>query len=294
MAVLEAEIQDDYPPTLDVVKELSYKLNKDGSEGHHVQKAKTTYPMTKVQADKLLCYDYVPFNPGSPKDRIEKLWEAGWKPHEKTKTHQEFLRTKPGHSWGKAVSKMTKDFWDDKKEHFEKYGWTCSEENLETLPATAPPAARKLARWLTLEGRRSSLVEWLGQVKDDGAIHGKVWHIGAWTGRCSHSDPNTANISAVWPEKKPVKTAVDEVKKRYDTAMRSCWKARDNCWLVGVDAEGIQLRILADYLWRHFDAPEYAEAIVRGRKEDETDIHNVNRRALGLEHVDRDSAKTFV
>jgi hypothetical protein len=294
MAELESQIQEDYPPTLEVVKTLSYRLNKDGSEGVHIKKARETYPMVQVDGTDFLCYDYVAFNPGSPKDRIEKLWEAGWKPHEKTKTHQEFSRTKPGHAWGKSVSKMSQDFWDEKKNHFAYYGWTCSEENIATLPADAPQAARKLAQWLTLEGRRSSLVEWLGQVKPDGRIHGKVFHIGAWTGRCSHSDPNTANISAVWPEKKDAKTAVEEVKKAYDTQMRSCWTASKDCWLVGVDAEGIQLRILADYLWRHFDSPEYAEAIVRGRKEDETDIHNVNRRALGLNHVDRDDAKTFI
>ena len=244
MAQLEAEIQEDYPPQLQQVNELNYKINKDGTEGVHVQNAKTKYAMTKVEGDKFVCYDYVAFNPGSPKDRIDKLWEAKWKPFDKTKTHQNFLRTKPGMDWG-AVKRMTQEFYDDKKAHFEVYGWTCSEDNLETLPESAPPAARKLAKWLTLEGRRSSLVEWIGQIKEDGRIHGRVWHIGAWTGRCSHSDPNTANISAVWPSKKPVKTAVDEVKYRYDTAMRSCWRVEEDDWLVGVDAEGIQLRILA-------------------------------------------------
>jgi DNA polymerase-1 len=293
MTSLEAEIQEDWPPQLQEVHQIIYKINKDGSEGHHVQKSKQKYAMTKVDGENLICYDYVPFNPGSPKDRIEKLWEAGWKPFEKTKTHQEFSRTRPGQDWGKT-NRMTQAFWQEKKDHFDYYGWTCSEDNLETLPQSAPPAARKLAQWLTLEGRRSSLVEWLGQVKEDGRIHGKVWHIGAWTGRCSHSDPNTANISAVWPSKKEAKTPVDVVKKTYDTAMRSCWKVPDDCWLVGVDAEGIQLRILADYLWRHFDAPDYAEAIVKGRKEDETDIHNLNKKALGLNHIDRDDAKTFI
>jgi DNA polymerase-1 len=36
------------------------------------------------------------------------------------------------------------------------------------------------------------------------------------------------------------------------------------------------------------------QAIVEGRKEDGTDIHNVNRRALGLDHIIRDDAKTFI
>lgn len=292
MGILEKEIAEDYPPKLEHVKTINYTIKKDGEEGAHVQKAKQDYPLAKVEGDKLLCYDYVPFKPGSPKDRIEALWEAGWKPHEKTKTHQQFSRTKPGQDWGKT-KRMTEEFWQAKKDHFDIYGWTCSEDNLATLPAKAPAGARKLAQWLTLEGRRSSLVEWLGQVKDDGRVHGRVMHIGAWTGRMSHSDPNTANISSVWPEKKPAKTAVDEIKKKYDTAMRSCWKVPDGKVQVGTDAAGIQLRILADYLARHFDAHDYIEAIVSGRKEDDTDIHNMNRKALGIPHVDRDMAKTY-
>jgi len=39
---------------------------------------------------------------------------------------------------------------------------------------------------------------------------------------------------------------------------------------------------------------DYVDAICTGRKENETDIHNLNRKALGLEHVTRDMAKTFI
>ena len=60
--------------------------------------------------------------------------------------------------------------------------------------------------------------------------------------------------------------------------------------LIGTDAEGIQLRILAHYL-RNDD---YVKAITTGSKEDKTDIHSVNRRALGLNHITRDHSKTFI
>ena len=83
----------------------------------------------------------------------------------------------------------------DRGAKFAKYGWTLSEANLNTLPETAPAGGKRLAEWLTLEGRRSSLVEWLGHVKDDHRIHGSFAHIGAWTGRMSHRNPNQANIS---------------------------------------------------------------------------------------------------
>jgi DNA polymerase I-like protein with 3'-5' exonuclease and polymerase domains len=149
-----------------------------------------------------------------------------------------------------------------------------------------------LAKWLTLEGRRSSLVEWLGQVGEDGRIHGTINNIGAWTGRCAHKAPNTANIPSAFHGEP--KTAVEEVKKNYDSHLRACWTTPSGSWLVGTDADGIQLRVLADYLWRYFDADQYAQAIMQGKKEDETDIHNVNKRALGLNHATRDMAKTFI
>lgn len=336
MEKLEAELQEDFPPKLEHVHSVQYRMRSttetwpvvegkavetipagkqqdtykggqkagqgktkqvtipDSELSSITQAAMDKYPITRQDGGFLLCYDYVPFKPGSAKDRIDVLNKAGWKPFEKTKTHQKFSRTNPGDPWGKSVPKMSVEFWEEKKAHFEVYGWAVNEDNLATLPDTAPEGAKKLAQWLTLEGRRSSLVEWLGQVQEDGRIHGSTIGIGAWTGRGAHKEPNTANISSVWPEDRPARTPVEEIKKRYDTEMRASWIVPEGSWLVGVDADGIQLRVLADYLWRHFDAPEYAETILSGDKKKGTDIHNVNRKALGLDHVTRDDAKTFI
>ena len=189
---LEAEIEKDYPPQLLPVNTIKNRVTKEGEPYATVTKAKEKYPVTKVDGDDLICYDYVAFNPGSAPSRIEKLWDAGWQPFEKTKTHQRFLRTKPGDDWRKT-KKMTKEFWEEKKAHFDYYGWVVNEDNLKTLPTDAPEGARKLAQWLTLEGRRSSLVEWNNQCGEDGRIHGNVFAIGAWSGRCSHNNPNTAS-----------------------------------------------------------------------------------------------------
>ena len=173
--------------------------------------------------------------------------------------------------------------------HYERYGWKVNETNLLTLPSTAPEAAKDLAKWLTLEGRRSSLEEWLGCVNPlDSRIHGKFWHIGAWTHRMSHSSPNQANIPSAFL-RHPT-TAVEEIKYKYDLKLRELFKVPDNSWLVGCDAEGIQLRILAHYM----KSDSYVKAIVEGKKEDETDIHNVNKRALGSVCTARDVAKTFI
>ena len=177
---------------------------------------------------------------------------------------------------------------EEKKLHYSRYGWTVDETNLATLPASAPQAAKDLVRWLTLEGRRKALVEWIRCCSEDGKIHGKYWPIGAWTHRMSHSNPNSANIAA--PFQGDPKTPVEEIKAKYDASMRDLWKASEGAWLVGTDAEGIQLRLLAHYM----KSQPYVDAICSGRKEDKTDIHNMNMKALGPVCRDRDTAKTFI
>ena len=169
---------------------------------------------------------------------------------------------------------------------FERYGWKVNEDNLKTLPEDAPQAAKDLAKWLTLEGRRSSLQEWINCCQDDGRIHGKFWHIGAWTHRMSHSAPNQANIMSTFHG--TPKSPVEEVKAMYDNDLRSCWES--DRMLLGCDAESIQLRILAHYM----ESDTYIKAICDGVKADETDIHNVNKRALGPICRDRDTAKTWI
>jgi len=297
MKTLEEQFQIDFPPKLTEVNRIKYRLKKDGTEMATVSNAKAKYAMTNLEGNDLVCFDWIEFKPGSPKDRIDALWDAGWKPVDRTKTAISFARKKVGDPYGKSVDAMDQDFYDQKKQHLDRYGFTVSEDNLGTLPEDAPTGAKALAQWLTLEGRRSSLVEWIGQCKDDNRIHGKIQSIGAWTGRCAHKDPNTANISSPFhkdPKRVTPLTAVEEVKKQYDEHLRACWTVPSGSWLVGTDADGIQLRVLADYLWRMFDEDQYAQAIMLGKKEDETDIHNVNKNALDVPNGTRDMAKTFI
>ena len=292
MQVLELQFQEDFPPKLEPVKTIKYREKNDGTIFANVSLAKSSYPLTHRVGDELVCHDYVYFSPGSSRDRMDVLWAAGWKPFDKTKTHQKFARLRIGDPYGKKIAKMDQAFYNTKKKDLAKYGFTCSEDNLLTLPEKAPEGARGLAQWLTLEGRRSSLVEWINQVCNDGRIHGTITNIGAWTGRCAHSAPNTANIASVF--KGTPTNAVEEIKNKYDLHLRECWDTPEGSYLVGCDADGIQLRVLADYLWRHFDAKMYADAIMEGKKEDETDIHNMNKNALNVPHGTRDMAKTFI
>lgn len=275
---IEAEFQELFPPKLEPVKELKYSITKKGEENHHVRKAKAEFASWQVKNDKLICYDYIRFDPASPKDRIDRMWEAGWQPVERTKGHIQFLKERQ------------KD--PERAEKFARYGWTMSEENVATLPPDAPEGARKLAKWVTLQGRLLIIRQWLEAYDETtGRIHGQFMHIGSWTGRMSHNKPNSANIFS--PFHGEPKTAVEEVKYKYDKVARTCWSVPEGRFLVGTDAEGIQLRILAHTL----DNQDYAKAIAEGKKEDKTDVHNVNMRALnGNSEVckDRDTAKTFV
>lgn len=173
----------------------------------------------------------------------------------------------------------------DKDKHYEKYGWKVNEENLKTLPPSAPQEAQDLTTWLTLNGRKKSLVEYLG-LETNGKVHPKFWHIGAWTHRMSHSNPNCANIPSVFRD--TPRNAVEEVKHKYDGSLRELWY--EPGYLVGTDAEGIQLRVLAHLM----GSEKYIKAVSEGRSEDKTDIHNLNKDALGPICRHRDAAKTYI
>jgi DNA polymerase-1 len=63
-----------------------------------------------------------------------------------------------------------------------------------------------------------------------------------------------------------------------------------NRLLVGVDAEGIQLRIFAHLI----NDPEFTDALVKGKKDDKTDPHSLNQRILGSVCKSRAAAKRFI
>jgi DNA polymerase-1 len=70
---------------------------------------------------------------------------------------------------------------------------------------------------------------------------------------------------------------------------RSLFKARKGMKMVGWDAEGLEARMEAHYVYPY--DRDYAERIVTGNSEDGTDIHTLNWKTLGLKS--RDAAKTF-
>jgi DNA polymerase-1 len=98
----------------------------------------------------------------------------------------------------------------------------------------------------------------------------------------AHQNPNTANIPREFTEDGRVKLLGKE--------MRQLWTVPKKKLLVGVDAEGIQLRIFAHYI----NDPEFTEALVRGKKEDKSDPHSLNQRILGPVCKSRQAAKRFI
>jgi DNA polymerase-1 len=94
MGELEDSFRTAFPPKLVEVNRIKYRYKKDGELYNTVINAMNVYPKTEREGDMLVCYDYKEFNPGSPKDRIDTLWEAGWKPFDKTDGHKKSLRSK--------------------------------------------------------------------------------------------------------------------------------------------------------------------------------------------------------
>lgn len=253
-------LSSSFLPKTSLVREITPKATKHGT----ISKVdfRWTDDLTPYQAGcPFSLIEWVPFNPGSPKQVVERLNEAGWSPYEKTKGHIQAER----------------ECNHEKLAHYAVYGYKVSEENLKTLPKDAPEAARKLVEWLTLNNRRVVLETWF-KAYDEASqrIHGTFTPIGAWTHRMSHSNPNMANIPAG-----------DNL---YAHEMRALWGVPKGKLLVGVDADGIQLRVLAHYM----NDPVFTKALVEGRKEDGTDAHTLNKEALGSVCKSRDDAKTFI
>lgn len=136
------------------------------------------------------------------------------------------------------------------------------------------PEAKLIADYLMLQKRVAQIESWLEAVKDDGRVHGKVITNGAVTGRMTHSSPNMAQI--------PNAGSV------YGHECRECWTVEEGNVLVGCDASGLELRMLAHYM----KDPDYTQAVVFGSSKDGTDIHTKNQLAAGL--PTRDGAKTMI
>ncbi len=238
-----------------------------------------------------------PFEPGSLQQTIDRLWDAGWKPTEKTKGHAEHTSSRRSRSHRRFQTSVSGSD-ESRSERFARYGWKLSEENLRTLSNTAPEAATRLVERLLLASRLSDLTEWLnlaveaprrsGEHDDEYRIHGSFDGIGSWTHRLASNKPNMQNIPVAKHSDK--ETAIEVLANSINDRMRSLWIPSKGKRLLGVDADGIQMRIFAHYV----NDKRLIDALVSGDKKSRTDIHSLHQQLLGSVCLSRDNAKTFI
>ena len=128
--------------------------------------------------------------------------------------------------------------------------------------------AKLIADFLLLQKRIAQVDSWVEAVQDDGRVHGFVIPNGAITGRMTHRSPNMAQVPSVHSP--------------YGSECRACWIVDDGNVLLGVDASGLELRMLAHYM----NDETYIKEILDG------DIHTANQKAAKLKS--RNQAKTFI
>ena len=179
----------------------------------------------------------IPFNPASRQQIADRLMKKGWQP-----------------------------------EAYTDSGEPKVDENV--LSGIDMPEARMLSEYLLLNKRIGQLATgkqaWL-KMEKKGRLHGRVNHMGAVTSRCTHSNPNMAQVPSVGAE--------------YGVECRSLFHAPEGYSLLGADASGLELRCLAHYM-AAYDNGSYANVVLDG------DVHTTNQEAAGL--PTRNNAKTFI
>jgi hypothetical protein len=125
-----------------------------------------------------------------------------------------------------------------------------------------------IAHWYIYNHRQSQIQGWLNKLRHDGKLEARAITIGTPTYRFRHSI--VVNVP---------KSAEDVL---FGKEMRSLFIADEGDILVGHDASGLELRMLAHYM----NDKDYIAELLSG------DIHTANQKAAGL--PTRDDAKTFI
>ena len=162
-------------------------------------------------------------------------------------------------------------------EYLLEFGWKPEEFTVNGRPVvnektlsqiTDIPQAELIKDFLMYQKREAQIKSWLEAIKDDSRVHGFVIPNGTITGRMTHREPNMAQVPSL--------------SSPYGAECRRCWSVPSGYSLVGIDASGLELRMLAHYM----EDKEYINEIING------DIHTTNQKLAGLES--RSQAKTFI
>lgn len=157
----------------------------------------------------------------------------------------------------------------------ERYGWKPQETEKgnpkvdeSVLAVLDYPEAKTLVKYFNAIKLMGMVEDWNSRSINsrDNRIHGNINPQGAATGRCTHSQPNIAQVSG-------------------DHRARELWLCDPTQVLVGADLSGLELRMLAHFMAK-YDNGEYAKVLLTG------DIHTHNQKAAGLSS--RALAKSFI
>jgi len=189
-------------------------------------------------------YDYPEFNLGSRQQIAKYLQHFGWKP--------------------KSFTEKGNPIVDEK-----------------VLKSVKIPEAQLIVDYLTLTKRIAMVKSWVDAIDEHtGRVHGSVNPCGAVTGRMTHSKPNCAQVPATKHGKDG--KILWGFEGGYGADCRNLWTVPKGYKLVGCDASGLELRMLAHYM----NDDKYTNEILNG------DIHSANQKSAGLQT--RDQAKTFI
>lgn len=247
---LKEQVHVVFPPRTSLVRHGPiYK--KDG--GVRVQFLKDKQQLdVRTSGDYYEAYVHTPFNLGSAQQRVERLQELGWE------------------HWPDEVTKKGNPKPFDKGDLVPSL--------IEFLEANPTPEIELIARWMSYNGRANMINNWMEHYNEEtGCIHGRLFV--ADTLRFRHQAPNSANVPGVRLNKAGEVLMGEQ--GLYTFEARNLWVARPQRVLVGTDAAGLELRMLAHYLNR----PSFTEQVVNG------DPHQYNADVAG---VDRPRAKTLL
>lgn len=184
----------------------------------------------------------------------------------------------------------------------EVYGWVptefggknndqakVDETTLKTIPESVLPGDLRelILEFLVVSKTLGQLADgkksWIDLCSEDGRLHGRMDTLGTVSHRGAHMDPNLGQVPAVRMEK----TDGGEVpvfgwKGGFGPEARSLFRPGTvGWWQTGVDASGLELRLLGHYL-SPYDGGAFAERVSTPG----LDIHAENAKVTGLSRAD--------
>jgi DNA polymerase-1 len=248
-----------FPPQVEKLATYQKARKNNGEPTKDFERHLEQYKRVEVNPDGTYdVYGDVYFDLASPKQRVEKLQALGWIP-------REFTKPSKTHPDGQPKATDSGELVPSLKEFAEESG-------IEEVTL--------IAQWITVNSRANTINNWMTLYNEKThCIHGNLWL--ASTLRYRHDKPNTANAPSVklkeWKDENGVKheEPLRGEQGWWAYECRDLWQTRDpkTRRLVGVDAKGIQLRVLAHYL----NNAAFTEAILS------EDPHEANKQTFGLE-----------